>query len=364
MNKRILFLSLAVLMMMAPGCKKSNDEPYKEEETEETPIAVKSVTIQGAPTEAMYVGDRVTLTVQITPADATNQKVTWNTTNEKVATVDTAGEVLAYGVGECEISATVDGVTAKVPITVISRSESRNACSDQMGHVGASKTDNGRNNQSVTGKFGESGWHYEMWYSDGNNSVTYYDNGTFKASWSGTNEYDLYVGIRSGSVNKNKQYDAYYKYEKTGSAMYGNMGILGWTEDPLTEFRIIVDWYGSEGYQSWKKLGDLEIDDAVYDIYARVADQQPSISGLDTFLRIHAVRQSSRQCGHIDISAHINKWDELCHGQEETLPSTNGSNVSYTLALGKLYEVKFMVEVGAGTGSLDCTYFYMSDGQE
>ena len=235
MNKRILFLSLAVLMMMAPGCKKSNDEPYKEEETEETPIAVKSVTIQGAPTEAMYVGDRVTLTVQITPADATNQKVTWDTTNENVATVDAAGEVLAYGVGECEISATVDGVTAKVPITVISRSESRNACSDQMGHVGASKTDKGRNNQSVRGQFGESGWHYEMWYSDGNNSVTYYDNGTFKASWSGTNEYDLYVGIRSGSVNKNKQYDAYYKYERTGSAMYGNMGILGWTEDPLTE---------------------------------------------------------------------------------------------------------------------------------
>ena len=60
------------------------------------------------------------------------------------------------------------------------------ACKDEMGHQGSSKTTQGQNNSSVTGNVGSSPYHYEIWYQGGNNSMTYYDNGTYKASWSNT----------------------------------------------------------------------------------------------------------------------------------------------------------------------------------
>ena len=52
------------------------------------------------------------------------------------------------------------------------------ACKDAMGHEGSGKTTQGQNNSSVTGNVGSSPYHYEIWYQSGNNSMTFYDNGT------------------------------------------------------------------------------------------------------------------------------------------------------------------------------------------
>ena len=111
------------------------------------------------------------------------------------------------------------------------------ACKDQMGHDGQEKTDRGRDNASATGNIGNTGYHYEIWYQGGNNSMTYYANGTYKASWSGTNDFLARIGFK---YNEDKTYDqlgpidAYFNWKKDGSAGgYNYIGIYGWTVNPL-----------------------------------------------------------------------------------------------------------------------------------
>ena len=75
------------------------------------------------PTEtatSIFVGDSETLTATITPENATNQKVTWKSSNEAVATVDAAGKVTAVKAGEATITVTTDdgGKTATCKVTV------------------------------------------------------------------------------------------------------------------------------------------------------------------------------------------------------------------------------------------------------
>ena len=33
------------------------------------------------------------------------------------------------------------------------------------------------------------------------------------------------------------------------------------------------------------------------------------------------------------------------------------------MRMGKIYEVKYLIEAGGGSGELDCTYLFFSDGK-
>ena len=221
------------------------------------------------------------------------------------------------------------------------------ACKDQMGHEGSGKTDRGQNNQSATGKVGNSPYHYEIWYQGGNNTMTSYDNGTFTASWSGTNDFLARVGFK---YNEDKSYeelgpiDAYFNWKKSGSAGgYNYIGIYGWTVDPLVEYYIVDDWYNKPGSYLGQKKGEFQVDGDTYEIFQNTRNQQPSIKGTSTFPQYFSVRRSARSCGHIDITAHFKKWESL------------------GMKMGKMYEAKVLVEAGGGSGSFDVTYFKMFD---
>ena len=221
------------------------------------------------------------------------------------------------------------------------------ACKDQMGHEGSGKTDRGQNNQSATGKVGSSPYHYEIWYQGGNNTMTSYDNGTFTASWSGTNDFLARVGFK---YNEDKSYeelgpiDAYFNWKKSGSAGgYNYIGIYGWTVDPLVEYYIVDDWYNKPGSYLGQKKGEFQVDGDTYEIFQNTRNQQPSIKGTSTFPQYFSVRRSARSCGHIDITAHFKKWESL------------------GMKMGKMYEAKVLVEAGGGSGSFDVTYFKMFD---
>ncbi len=69
----------------------------------------------------LSVGNSETLTATIKPDNATNKAVNWSSTNTKVATVDSAGNVTAVGVGSATITATAadgSGVKATCKVTV------------------------------------------------------------------------------------------------------------------------------------------------------------------------------------------------------------------------------------------------------
>lgn len=237
------------------------------------------------------------------------------------------------------------------------------ACHDEMGHVGNGHTVS--NNQ--TGSISGTPWGFEQWSGGGNQSMTYYDNGTFKANWSNNQDYLARVGFRYGDngpgVDHNtKHYTVDYKYTKTGSAQYGYIGVYGWTVNPQVEYYIVDDWYSkpNENYVG-AKFGEITVDGATYTIHAYLRQQEPSKTGTSTFLQIFSIRQSARQCGHIDISAHFKKWDEIFKGQTAQLKGSKGGG-STTLKFGKVTEVMLMNEAGGNaSGSVDYTYFYMSD---
>lgn len=218
------------------------------------------------------------------------------------------------------------------------------ACSEKGGHTGNGTTTRGQNNSSVTGNIGNSGYHYEIWYQGGNNSMTYYNDGTFSAEWNGSNDFLARVGLKYNSTQTHDQigyFTADYKFTKSGSAAYSYIGIYGWTENPLVEYYIVDDWFTkpSPQYLGTKK-GEITVDGDTYDIYTFTRVNQPSIKGTSTFPQFFSVRRNARQCGHIDITAHFKKWGEV------------------GLNLGKMYEVKVLAEAGGGaTGKIDFTYF-------
>ena len=238
------------------------------------------------------------------------------------------------------------------------------ACKADMGHSGNGSQVSGNKVGSISG----TPWGYEQWYQGGNASMTYYNNGTFKANWSGSSDYLTRVGYQyngNGIDHKTKNFAVDYKYTKTGNASYGYIGVYGWTKNPETEYYIVDDWYSkpSEQYVG-EKFGEITVDGAKYTIHAFLRQQEPSKSGTSTFVQFFSIRETPRQCGHIDISAHFKKWDELFTGQNKQLRGSKGG-ASASLKFGNVTEVMLMTEAGGNaTGSVDYTYFNMTDKYE
>ncbi len=82
-------------------------------------VSVKGVTISESSKKAK-VGDSFTLTATVTPTNATNQKLTWSSSNTSVATVSSTGKVTAKAAGTAKITVkTEDGNhTATCSVTV------------------------------------------------------------------------------------------------------------------------------------------------------------------------------------------------------------------------------------------------------
>lgn len=95
-------------------------------ETYQPIVNVTGITIYGAKT--LKKGESVTLSANVSPSNATNQAVTWHSSNTTVATVSSSsGTVTAKGVGTTTITATAaDGskVSGKCTITVTASTSS------------------------------------------------------------------------------------------------------------------------------------------------------------------------------------------------------------------------------------------------
>ena len=83
-----------------------------------TEIAVNGITLDQTEAE-IIIGEQLKLTVIFDPTEATDKNVTWTSSNEEVATVDTEGNVTAIGIGTAVITATtLNGMTAQCAIEV------------------------------------------------------------------------------------------------------------------------------------------------------------------------------------------------------------------------------------------------------
>lgn len=89
--------------------------------TDDTPVPVTGVSLNKN-SLSLTVGGKDTLIATVAPTDATNQRVTWKSDNDKIASVDKDGNVTAIGQGNTTITATTDDgqKTATCTVTVTS----------------------------------------------------------------------------------------------------------------------------------------------------------------------------------------------------------------------------------------------------
>ena len=222
------------------------------------------------------------------------------------------------------------------------------ACNDEMGHVGEKKTVQGKEAEHLRGYIGSTGFDYEVWFAEGSGSMTYWDNGTFSAEWNGTDDFLARVGLKyseAKTFDKFGDFSADFKFIKSGSANYSNIGVYGRTENPAVEYYIVDDWFSapSEDFLG-EKVGEFVVDGDTYDIWKIRRNTQPTIQGDMSFWQVVSVRRNARQCGHIDITAHFKKWEEL------------------GIKLGVMNEVKMLAEAGGkASGKIDFTYFSVNE---
>ena len=73
-----------------------------------------------SPNPSIYVGNTKTITVQLSPVDATDKTLTWESSDETIATVDQTGVITAISPGKCVVTVrAVGGVSKNINVTCL-----------------------------------------------------------------------------------------------------------------------------------------------------------------------------------------------------------------------------------------------------
>lgn len=220
---------------------------------------------------------------------------------------------------------------------------------------------------STDGSIPGSALSYQLWFDGSNTSngkkLTYYNSGLFKAEWNDTYDFLARVGFSYGGDGMNvktKNFSLDYRYTKNVESGGAYVGVHGWTTKPFNEFFIIDDWAGNIEEASFgRKFGEIEVDGAKYAIYAQLREEGEAFREYTYFMQITSIRETPRECGHMSVSAHLNKFAELFAGQSDSIPDLKGTLKKVTLKFGNLSSVMATVEAfgdGNAKGSAEYTY--------
>lgn len=247
-------------------------------------------------------------------------------------------------------------VLAACTTSKLAKTEKVNPCTQTAKLSGGTAfTSNSGGNVPLSG----SPYGYEMWTEGGNNNeLTWYGanrggGAAFSAKWNNAKDFLGRVGY---FWNENKPYTAYkniycdYNYTRSANGTgggYSYIGIYGWSLNPMIEWYIVDDWFGdgivgtAQMSRGAVKKGEFTVDGAVYFVYqaTRPAGSGNIKGSKDPFIQYFSVRQTRRQCGTISVTEHFKEWEKL------------------GMKLGdNMWETKFLVEAGGGTGWFDASY--------
>jgi endo-1,4-beta-xylanase len=173
---------------------------------------------------------------------------------------------------------------------------------------------------------------------------------TFKANWTNVDDWIGRVGLE---FDKTKTYDQLgtlscdFAYTVTGvtTGGFGNIGIYGWSVNPLHEYYIEEYWLSKR--PDFTPVATFTIEgEGTYDVMTNMQMDQPNITGMNqNFVQFWSVRQTPRQCGHISITKHFAEWASL------------------GLQLGDLTEARILVEAQNNSGTVVFTTATVVQGQ-
>jgi len=198
---------------------------------------------------------------------------------------------------------------------------------------------------------------YELWADSGDNSATFYSDGSFSCSFQNAKDYLCRSGLSFDSTKTHDQIGHMYAdfklvKQNIQNVDYSYVGIYGWTRNPLVEFYIVDNWLSQYRPGDWvgnKKYGDFMIDGAYYTVYENTR-YGPSIDGDTQFKQYFSIRQQARDCGTIDITAHFQQWEKL------------------GMRMGNMHEAKVLGEAGSNvygtSGTADFPYAKVYIGNE
>ena len=357
-----------------PGSESPNNPDDKSQSTKPT---VTSVTVSPA-TASVEKGATQKFTATVTGTNNPAQTVTWSIDKTNSGTTINSSGLLKVAAAESLTSLTVKATstvdksksgTAAVTVTAAAAQITFPTTPLDSNKSGVQTfTANSNGNKALTG----SPYGYEMWTEGGNNNklIWYGPNqgggAAFRAEWNNPNDFLGRVGYYWGNGGKYTQYKNMYAdfaYTRSGRSTAGNysyIGIYGWgrnssaskNEEKLIEYYIVEDWFGNQwesdtspigtNTTGGSKKGEFTIDGSTYNVVTNVRNSQPSIDGTKTFTQIFSIRQKPRNNGTISITEHFKEWEKM------------------GLILGNMYEAKFLVEAGGGTGWLEFTWLKLS----
>lgn len=130
-KKKIAVMFMAALLMINMILTNFmviiNAEESEKTATYETTSAeiVANEIDMGDYSDTMTVGEKQLLSVTVLPLDATNQTVTYSSSNTEVATVNGLGRISAVSVGTTTITANCNGITSSINITVVEKKDDK-----------------------------------------------------------------------------------------------------------------------------------------------------------------------------------------------------------------------------------------------
>ena len=195
----------------------------------------------------------------------------------------------------------------------------------------------------ASGTIDGTNYSYEVWRDGYNAYLECYDDGG----------YLVYSKVADAIVRFGPKFDepktfdqhgnfaADYKFRTKGGGFgtpYFLVGIQGNTTEPKTEFYIIDYWIIKDTADTstfGTRLGEFTVDGDTYDIWQNTANNYLGVQGNTSFKQYFSIRRTVRDSGHIDITAHFKKWEEL------------------GLKVGKITDVMALVEGYKGQSSIN-----------
>jgi endo-1,4-beta-xylanase len=190
---------------------------------------------------------------------------------------------------------------------------------------------------------------WEIWSNGGSpGSLTTFSTPAFSATWNNSQNYLGRLGYEwgnsGGAYTTHGTIIAQYASKKTGSSngSWSYVGMYGWTTNPCIEWYIVDDSYSTmpinPGNCPNMSNSPLSIDGGKYTMCKRNTSGTGGdrCGGAGNWNQYYSIRQNNRTCGTISVSEHFKAWEAA------------GNSMA-----GKLLEVKILVEVGGGQGTVD-----------